>query len=192
LDVSFDWVRPQGGRTRPSKRDTCGNESPFRAAALDAAALARQKAASKQRRASMSDGVFFEDLAIGQSASIGKTITEADILMFAAVSMDTNPVHLNAEVAAASQFKERIAHGMLSAGLISAVLGTKLPGPGSIYLGQTLRFRRPVKIGDTVTATCEVTAIDAARKQATLKTTCTVAGKTVIEGEAVVLPPSRG
>ena len=139
----------------------------------------------------MSDGVFFEDLAIGMSASVGKTITEADILMFAAVSMDTNPVHLNAEVAATSQFKERIAHGMLSAGLISAVLGTRLPGPGTIYLGQTLRFRRPVKIGDTVTATCEVTALDSAKKQATLKTVCTVSGKTVIEGEAVVLPPSR-
>ena len=137
-------------------------------------------------------GVFFEDLAVGQSASMGKTITEADILMFAAVSMDTNPVHLNAEVAAASQFKERIAHGMLSAGLISAVLGTRLPGPGTIYLGQTLRFRRPVKIGDTVTATCEVTGLDAAKKQATLKTLCTVGGKVVIEGEAVVLPPSRG
>jgi 3-hydroxybutyryl-CoA dehydratase len=140
----------------------------------------------------MSDGVFFEDLRIGQSASIGKTISEADIVMYAAVSMDTNPVHLNAEVAAQTQFKERIAHGMLSAGLISAVLGTKLPGPGSIYLGQTLRFRRPVRIGDTVTATCEVTALDPERKQATLKTTCTVGGKVVIEGEAVVLPPSRG
>jgi len=139
----------------------------------------------------MSDGVFFEDLAVGQSASMGKTITEADILMFAAVSMDTNPVHLNAEAAAASQFKERIAHGMLSAGLISAVLGTKLPGPGTIYLGQSLRFRRPVKIGDTVTATCEVTALDAAKKQATFKTVCTVAGKVVIDGEALVLPPSR-
>jgi 3-hydroxybutyryl-CoA dehydratase len=140
----------------------------------------------------MSDGVFFEDLEVGQSASIGKTISEADILMYAAVSMDTNPVHLNAEAAAQSQFKERIAHGMLTAGLISAVLGTKLPGPGSIYLGQTLRFRRPVKIGDTVTATCEVTALDAERKQATLRTVCTVGGKVVIEGEAVVLPPSRG
>ena len=96
-----------------------------------------------------------------------------------------------AEAAAASQFKERIAHGMLSAGLISAVLGTRLPGPGTIYLGQTLRFRRPVKIGDTVTATCEVTALDPAKKQATLKTVCTVAGKTVIDGEAVVLPSSR-
>ena len=138
----------------------------------------------------MTDGVFFEDLAVGQSASMGKTITEADILMFAAVSMDTNPVHLNAETAAASQFKERIAHGMLSAGLISAVLGTKLPGPGTISLGQTLSFRRPVKIGDTVIATAEVIALDPAKKRATLRTICTVAGKTVIEGEAVVLPPA--
>ena len=135
--------------------------------------------------------VYFEDLALGMTASTGKTITEADILLFAAVSTDTNPVHINAEAAAGSIFKERIAHGMLSAGLISAVMGTKLPGPGSIYLGQTLRFRRPVKIGDTVTATCEVTSLDAAKKQATLKTTCTVAGKPVIEGEALVMPPTR-
>lgn len=134
---------------------------------------------------------FFEDLAIGMTASIGKTITEADILMYATVSMDTNPVHINAEAAAGTIFKERIAHGMLSAGLISAVLGTRLPGPGSIYLGQTLNFRRPVKIGDTVTATVEVTALDPDRKRATLKTTCTVAGKIVIEGEATVIAPSR-
>ncbi|MBN8891305.1 MAG: (R)-hydratase [Acetobacteraceae bacterium SCN 69-10] len=138
----------------------------------------------------MSDGICFEDLRIGMSASTGKTITEADILLYAAVSTDTNPVHLNAEAAAASPFKERIAHGMLSAGLISAVLGTKLPGPGTIYLGQTLSFRRPVKIGDTVIATAEVIALDPAKKRATLRTICTVAGKTVIEGEAVVLPPA--
>jgi 3-hydroxybutyryl-CoA dehydratase len=139
----------------------------------------------------MSDSIAFEDLAIGMTASIGKTITEADILMFAAVSLDTNPVHLNAEVAAGSVFKERIAHGMLSAGLISAVLGTKLPGAGTIYMGQSLSFRRPVKIGDTVTAVVEVVGLDAEKKRATLKTVCTVAGKVVIEGEAVVLPPSR-
>jgi 3-hydroxybutyryl-CoA dehydratase len=139
----------------------------------------------------MGDFVAFEDLQIGMTASTGKTITDADILMFAAVSMDTNPVHMNAEVAAASPFKERIAHGMLSAGLISAVLGTRLPGPGTIYLGQTLSFRRPVKIGDTVTATVEVIALDAEKKRATLKTVCTVGGKTVIEGEALVMPPSR-
>lgn len=137
------------------------------------------------------DGIAFEDMHIGQTASIGKTITEADILLFAAVSLDTNPVHLNAEAAASSIFKERVAHGMLSAGLISAVLGTQLPGAGTIYLAQTLQFRRPVKIGDTVTATAEVTALDAEKKRATLKTTCTVAGKVVIEGEATVMPRSR-
>jgi 3-hydroxybutyryl-CoA dehydratase len=137
------------------------------------------------------DGIAFEDLHIGQTASIGKTITEADILMFAAVSLDTNPVHLNAEAAAGSIFKERVAHGMLSAGLISAVLGTQLPGAGTIYLAQTLQFRRPVKIGDTVTATAEVTALDSEKKRATLRTVCTVAGKAVIEGEATVMPRSR-
>ena len=137
------------------------------------------------------DGYAFEDLQLGQSASIGKTITEADILMFAAVSTDTNPVHLDAEAAAQSVFKERVAHGMLSAGLISAVLGTRLPGAGTIYMGQTLRFRAPVRIGDTVTATAEVTGLDAEKKRATLKTTCTVKGKVVIEGEATVMPRSR-
>ena len=137
------------------------------------------------------DGYAFEDLEIGLRASVGKTITEADILLFAAVSTDTNPVHLDAEVAKQSMFKERVAHGMLSAGLISAVLGTRLPGPGTIYMGQTLRFRAPVRIGDTVTATAEVTALDAEKKRATLKTTCTVAGKVVIDGEATVLPRSR-
>lgn len=137
------------------------------------------------------DGVFFEDLSVGQTASFGKTVTEADILLFAAVSGDTNPVHINAEAAAASLFKERIAHGMLSAGFISAVLGTRLPGPGTIYLSQTLKFRAPVTIGQTVTATVEVTALDAAKKRATLKTTCTVAGKVVIEGEAIVIPPAK-
>lgn len=137
------------------------------------------------------DGIAFEDLVVGQSARIAKTVTEADILMFAAVSLDTNPVHLDAEAAAASVFKERIAHGMLSAGLISAVLGTRLPGPGTVYLSQSLRFRAPVRIGDTVTAVAEVTALDPARRRATLKTTCTVAGKTVIDGEATVMPPAR-
>lgn len=135
--------------------------------------------------------MFFEDLSVGQAASLGKTITEADILMFAAVSLDSNPVHLNEEAAKASMFGTRIAHGMLSAGLISAVLGTQLPGAGTIYLGQSLRFRGPVKIGDTVTATVEVTALDAAKKRATLKTICTVGGKAVIEGEAQVQVPGR-
>ncbi|MEI6160864.1 MAG: MaoC family dehydratase [Roseococcus sp.] len=137
------------------------------------------------------DGYFFEDLTLGQSASFGKTITEADILLFAGVSGDTNPVHINAEVAAASMFKERIAHGMLSASLISTVLGTRLPGAGTIYLGQNLKFRAPVKIGETVTATVTVTALDPGKKRVTLSTVCTVAGKPVIDGEATVMVPSR-
>lgn len=136
-------------------------------------------------------GLAFEDLRVGQSASFAKTITEADILLFAGVSGDTNPVHIDAEAAAKSPFKERIAHGMLSASLISTVLGTRLPGPGTIYLSQTLNFRAPVRIGATVTATAEVTALDAARKRATLRTVCAVGGKPVVEGEAVVLVPSR-
>jgi 3-hydroxybutyryl-CoA dehydratase len=139
----------------------------------------------------MSNGYTFEDLAVGMTASTGKTITEADILMFAAVSTDTNPVHLNAEFAATTVFGERIAHGMLSAGLISAVLGTQLPGPGTIYMSQSLRFRAPVKIGETVTATVEITALDPAKKRATLRTVCTVGGRVVIDGEALVMPRAR-
>jgi 3-hydroxybutyryl-CoA dehydratase len=133
----------------------------------------------------------FEDLQVGQTASLGKTITEADILLYAAVSADTNPVHLNAEAARDSVFGERIAHGMLSAGLISAVLGTKLPGPGTIYLSQSLRFRAPVRIGATVTATVEITALHPEKRRATLKTICTVGGEIVIEGEALVQVPAR-
>ncbi|MDB5415381.1 MAG: dehydratase [Rubritepida sp.] len=136
-------------------------------------------------------GYFFEDLVIGQTASFAKTITEADILLFAAVSGDTNPVHINAEAAALSLFKERVAHGMLSAGLISAALGTKLPGPGCIYLNQSLRFRAPVKIGATVTATVIITALDPKKNHVTLDTVCTVGGKPVIDGEAVMLVQGR-
>lgn len=134
---------------------------------------------------------FFEDLSVGQSASFAKTITEADVLLFSAVSGDTNPVHINAEFAAASVFKERVAHGMLSASLISTVLGTRLPGPGSIYLNQSLRFRAPVRIGATVTAKVTITALDIGKKQATLATVCLVGGKKVIDGEAIMLVQGR-
>ena len=140
----------------------------------------------------MSTGTFFEDLRIGQSASIGKTISEADILMFTAVSLDTNPIHLDAEAAKQTVFGERIAHGMLSASLISALLGTRLPGPGSIYMRQSLRFVAPVKIGDTVKATVEVVSLNPEKKRATLKTICMVGEELVIEGEAYVQVPSRG
>lgn len=139
----------------------------------------------------MSDGLFFEDLVVGQKASFGKTITEADIVLFAAVTGDTNPMHLNAEYAKTSIFKERIAHGMLAAGLITKVLGTQLPGPGTIYMSQTLKFRAPVRIGETVTATVEVLALHPEKHRATLRTVCTVAGEPVLEGEAFVSVPSR-
>ena len=135
---------------------------------------------------------YLDELQVGMTASTRKTITEADILLYSAVSTDTNPVHIDAEAAAAGPFGQRVAHGMLTAGLISAVLGTRLPGPGSVYLAQTLRFRAPVKIGDTVTASVEVTEINVDKKRATLKTVCSVAGKPVIEGEATVLVPVRG
>ncbi|MGC9270568.1 MaoC family dehydratase, partial [Acidiphilium sp.] len=134
--------------------------------------------------------VPFDQLEIGQSASLGKTITEADILLFSAVSMDTNPLHLNEELAAETLFKGRVAHGMLCGSLISAVLGTVLPGLGTIYLTQSMRFRAPVRIGETVTAVVEVASLDHARKRATMRTRCLVRGKVVIEGEAVVIPPN--
>lgn len=139
----------------------------------------------------MSTGYYFEDLQVGQTASLAKTITEADILMYAAVSLDTNPLHLDAETARHSIFGERIAHGMLSAGLISALLGTRLPGPGTLYMRQSLRFAAPVKIGDTVRATVEVISLNPDRKRATLKTICTVGETVVIEGEAYVQVPAR-
>src|SRR5215213_5558133 len=138
----------------------------------------------------MMDGIFFEDLRLGQKASFGKTITESDIVLFAAVTGDTNPMHLNAEYAKTTIFGERIAHGMLAAGLITKVLGTQLPGPGTIYLSQSLKFRAPVKIGDTVTATVEVMALHPERHRATLHTLCVVDGQPVLEGEAYVSVPA--
>ena len=139
----------------------------------------------------MSSGYIFEDLYIGQAATLSKTITDADILMYSAVSLDTNPIHLDEEVARNSRFGGRIAHGMLSAGLISALLGTRLPGPGSIYLRQSLTFRAPVRIGHTVKATVEIIDLNLPRKSATLRTTCMVKENVVIDGEACVLVPAR-
>ena len=135
-------------------------------------------------------GYDIEDLSVGMSASFAKTVTEADIVLFAGVSGDTNPVHLDAETAATTMFGERIAHGMLSAGFISAVLGSKMPGPGTIYMSQTLKFKAPVKIGDTVKATAEITELVPEKKRVILKTTCTVAGKVVLEGEATMMATS--
>jgi 3-hydroxybutyryl-CoA dehydratase len=136
-------------------------------------------------------GKVFEDLAIGDSAEMVATVTDETIRKFAEVSGDDNPIHLDAAYAATTQFGERIAHGMLSAGFLSAVIGTRLPGPGCIYLSQSLRFKRPVKIGDVVTATATITGLDAEKGRATLETICTVAGKPVIEGEALVMVPRK-
>ena len=139
----------------------------------------------------MSNSYRFEDLYVGQTATLAKTITEADILMYAAVSLDTNPVHLDEDHASQTRFGGRIAHGMLSAGLISAVLGTRMPGPGTIYLSQSLIFRAPVRIGQTVNAVVEITGLNPSRKSATLRTRCMVKENTVIDGEATVLVPAR-
>jgi 3-hydroxybutyryl-CoA dehydratase len=138
------------------------------------------------------NGYYFEELSVGQSAIFGKTVTEADIAAFAGVSGDTNPVHLNEEWAKNTMFKGRIAHGMLSAAFISTVFGTKLPGPGCIYVSQLLKFKAPVKIGDTVTARVEVTALNPEKKFATFKTTCSVGEKIVLDGEATLMVPSKG
>ena len=136
-------------------------------------------------------GHDIEDLQAGMSASFSKTVTEADILMFAGVSCDINAVHLNEEYARSTMFGGRIAHGMLTAGFISAVLANKLPGPGTIYLGQTLKFKGPVRIGDTVTATVTVREVLVAKKRVILDAACTVAGKVVLEGESTMLCTSN-
>ena len=139
----------------------------------------------------MMDGRCIEDLKVGDSASFSKTVTAADIDLFARVTGDTNPVHLDEAYAAKTMFKGRIAHGMLSAGFISTVLGTKLPGPGAIYLKQELTFRAPVKIGDTVTATATVTEVIPDKKRAAFKTVVMVGDTVVVDGAALLLVPSR-
>ena len=137
------------------------------------------------------NNLYLDDLTIGHSAELTRTVTAADIEAFAEVTGDTNPLHLDDAYAATTPFGQRIAHGMLTASYISAVLGTQLSGPGSIYVSQSLRFRRPVKIGDVVTATATITDIDLVRARATLETKCVVAGKTVIDGEATVIAQRR-
>lgn len=137
------------------------------------------------------DGYFIDDLEPGMTATFGKTITDADILMFAGVSGDTNPVHLNEEFAAGTPFQGRIVHGMLTASLISTVLGTKLPGPGCIYVSQSMRFLAPVRAGDTVRAEVTLRSVDREKKRAVFDTCCKVLGKNVLEGEAVLYVPRR-
>lgn len=134
---------------------------------------------------------FLEDLSVGMSAETTNLVTEDVIQQFAAVSGDTNPVHLDADFAAQTSFGERIAHGMLSGAYISAAIGTNLPGPGAIYISQSLSFKRPVKIGAEVVTRVEITAIDEAKARVTFATVCKVGGKAVVDGEAVVMVPRR-
>ena len=134
--------------------------------------------------------IVIEDLAIGMTRGLSKVITDTDIEMFATVSTDHNPVHLDEDYAQDTIFGGRIAHGMLTAGLVSAVIGEQLPGHGTVYLGQSLKFLAPVRPGDLVTAEVEVTAIDYAKRRVTMDTRCLVDGKKVLVGEATVLAPS--
>ena len=131
------------------------------------------------------------ELKIGDQASTAKTISESDVYLFAGITGDHNPAHVNEVYASQTRFGCRIAHGILSAGLISAVLAMKLPGPGTIYLGQELKFVRPVYFGDTITATCTVSELLLEKNIARLETACTNQdGAVVIKGTATVMPPS--
>lgn len=133
----------------------------------------------------------FEDLEMGMEASFQKAVSDTDIVAFAGVSGDKNPVHLDADYAARTMFKERIAHGMLTASYISAVFGMEMPGPGAIYVSQTLNFRAPVRIGDVVTAKVKVVELLPQKRRARFECQCLVAGKAVLEGEAVLMVPAR-
>jgi len=135
--------------------------------------------------------ICIEDLEIGMSRSLSKTIGDAEIAMFAELSTDHNPVHLDEAYAQETIFQGRIAHGMLTAALISAVIGEQLPGHGTVYLGQSLKFMAPVRPGDRVEAMVSVTAIDHSRRRVTLDCACRVGDTVVLKGEALVLAPSR-
>lgn len=137
----------------------------------------------------MSEGFSVDEMEVGQSASMRKTVTEADVILFAGITGDFNPAHIDEEYAKASMFKARIAHGMLSAGFISATLAMKLPGPGSIYLSQNMKFKAPVKIGDTVQTTVTVTEINIAKKIVKLNTVCSVGETQVVIGDCVMMKP---
>ena len=137
------------------------------------------------------DGYCLDDLEIGMSACYSRTITDADVVNFAGVSGDTNPIHLDEEFARATHFGTRIAHVMLYAGYLYTILGTKLPGPGSVYIDQRLRFTAPVKVGETVVARVVVRHIDTKTARVTLETTCKVKDRVVVEGEAILKVPRR-
>ena len=135
--------------------------------------------------------ICIEDIEMGMSRSLRKTVTDEDIEMFATISTDRNPVHLDDDYARDTIFEGRIAHGMLTAGLVSAVIGEQLPGHGTVYLGQSLKFLAPVRPGDMVEAVVTVTDIDFSKRRVRMDCACTVDGKKVLVGEANVLAPSR-
>ncbi len=135
--------------------------------------------------------ICIEDLEVGMSRTLEKTIQDYDIHAFAEISTDHNPVHLDEEYAQQTIFEGRIAHGMLTAALISAVIGEQLPGHGTIYLGQSLKFLAPVRPGDTVVAEVSVREIDYGKRRVTLDCACRVGNRTVLTGEALVLAPSK-
>jgi 3-hydroxybutyryl-CoA dehydratase len=135
-------------------------------------------------------GKTIDRLKVGDVAEFAKTVSESDIYLYAGITGDFNPAHVNADYAAGTFFKKRIAHGMLSAGFISAVIGTRLPGTGTIYVGQQLKFLAPVYAGDTITARVEVAEINPEKNRVKLKTTCSnQEGTVVLDGEAIVSPP---
>lgn len=138
------------------------------------------------------NGMAIDEMSIGMSASYSQTITDADIKGFAGISGDNNPVHMSDEYAAESRFGKRIAHGFISASFFSALFGTRIPGPGCVYVSQNLNFKRPVYIGDTVTATVTVTNIDRDKSRVLFDTVCKVKGKIVIDGNAeLFIPPVK-
>ncbi|MCV6590919.1 MAG: MaoC family dehydratase [Marinobacterium sp.] len=136
-------------------------------------------------------GYYLEDLEVGMSASYAKTISEADVYMFAGISGDNNPVHVNEEYAKTTVFEKRIVHGMFSAALISTVAGTRLPGPGAIYVDQQIKFKAPVYIGDTAQATVTVKEINERRRRVICQTDVTVGDKVVATGEATFMVDAR-
>lgn len=157
------------------------------------AAEAKSKNQLKERASDNDDlmGYTIEDLSVGMSAVFAKTVTEADIVLFAGISGDINPVHLNHEFATETMFEGRIAHGMLTAGFISTVIGTKLPGPGAIYLKQSLNFKAPVRAGDTVRARVTIREVIPEKRRIVMDTVATVGETVVLDGEALILVPGR-
>lgn len=137
-------------------------------------------------------GFYLEDLEVGMTAVYARTVTDADIVMFAGISGDTNPLHLSSDFADGTHFEGRVAHGMLTAGFISAVIGTKLPGPGCIYMSQNIRWNAPVRAGDSVLARVTIEDINRDKGRIRLATICSVGQDVVLEGEALVKVPSKG